>query len=92
MIPWNVNKINTDIGAYISLTDKLTRYTQISVRISHISLTNKLTRYTHQYQCIYLVNIPEPVQYHIYAMAFPFDLRCQSVTFNYIQSYANHIS
>ena len=31
-------------------------------------------------QCIYLVNIPEPVQHHIYAMAFPFDLRCESVT------------
>ena len=26
------------------------------------------------------VNIPEPVQYHIYALAFPFDLRCESVT------------
>ena len=23
---------------------------------------------------------PEPVQYHIYAMAFPYDLRCESVT------------
>ena len=39
-------------------------------------------RYTHQYQCIYLINNPEPVQYHIYAMAFPFDLRCVSVTYN----------
>ena len=35
-----------------------------------------------RYQCVYLVNIPEPVQYHIYAMAFPFDLRCKSATCN----------
>ena len=40
-------------------------------------------RYTHQYQCVYLVKIPEPVQYHIYAMAFPFDVRCESVTYKY---------
>ena len=33
---------------------------------------------------MYLVNIPEPVQYHIYAMAFPFDLRCENVTYIYI--------
>ena len=32
---------------------------------------------------IYLVNIPEPVQYHIYALAFPFDLRRESVTYTY---------
>ena len=31
---------------------------------------------------IYLINIPEPVQYHIYAMAFPFGMRCDSVTCN----------
>ena len=37
-------------------------------------------RYMHWYQCIYLVNNPEPVQYHIYAIAFPFNLRCESVT------------
>ena len=44
-------------------------------------------RYTHRYQCIYLINIPEPMQYHIYAMAFPFDLRCESVTcYSYITS------
>ena len=28
----------------------------------------------------YLVNIPEPVQYKIYALALPFDLRCESGT------------
>ena len=28
----------------------------------------------------YLVNNPEPVQYYIYAMAFSFDLKCESVT------------
>ena len=39
-------------------------------------------RYTNWCQCIYLINIPEPVQYHIYAMAFPFNLRCESVTYN----------
>ena len=31
--------------------------------------------------CIYLVNIPEPVQYDIYTLDFPFDLRCESVTY-----------
>ena len=35
----------------------------------------------HWYQRMYLVNIPEPVQYQIYAMAFLFDLRCESVTY-----------
>ena len=50
----------------------------------YISLTCQLTRYTHQYQYVYLVNIPEPVQYHIYAIAFPFDLRCESVTYLFI--------
>ena len=35
----------------------------------------------HWYQCIYLVNIPDPVQYHIYALAIPFDLRCESVSY-----------
>jgi len=29
----------------------------------------------------YLVNIPEPVQYKIYALALPFDLRCESGTY-----------
>ena len=28
----------------------------------------------------YLVNISKPVHYHIYAMVFPIDLRCESVT------------
>ena len=54
---------------------------------SHILLTCELTRYTHCYQCVYVVNIPEPVQYHIYAMAFPFDLRCESDTYIYIYIY-----
>ena len=31
---------------------------------------------------IYLVNIPEPVLYEIYTVAFPFDLRCESVIYN----------
>ena len=31
-------------------------------------------------QCVYLVNIPEPVQYKIYALALSFDLRCESGT------------
>jgi len=30
--------------------------------------------------CI-LVNIPEPVQYVIYALTVPFDLRCESGTY-----------
>ena len=30
---------------------------------------------------VYLVNIPEPVQYVIYALAEPFDLRCESGTY-----------
>ena len=34
---------------------------------------------------MYLINIPEPVQYDIYTLqAFPFDLRCESVTYNII--------
>ena len=50
---------------------------------------NAVTRYTHCGQCnifyialkyVYLVNIPEPVQYKIYALALPFDLRCESGT------------
>jgi len=32
--------------------------------------------------CVYLVNIPAPVQYKIYALALPFDLRCESDTCN----------
>ena len=39
-------------------------------------------RYTHWYQCIYLINIPKPVKFDIYVMAFSFDLRCESVIFN----------
>ena len=31
--------------------------------------------------CVYLVNIPEPVLYEIYTLDFPFDLRCESVTY-----------
>ena len=34
----------------------------------------------HWPQCIYLVNIPEPVQHKVYALALPFDLRCESGT------------
>ena len=30
--------------------------------------------------CTYLVNIPEPVLYEINTLAFPFNLRCESVT------------
>ena len=48
---------------------------------AYISLTEELMRYTHWYWCVYLINIPEPVQYDIYALAFPFDLRCESVTY-----------
>jgi len=43
---------------------------------------NAVTRYTHCGQCKYLVNIPEPVQYKIYALALPFDLRCESGTYH----------
>ena len=38
----------------------------------------------HLPQCVYLVTIPEPVQYKIYALALPFDLRCESGTYIYI--------
>ena len=34
----------------------------------------------YRYQCAYVVNIPQPVQYQIYTLEFPFDLRCESVT------------
>ena len=30
--------------------------------------------------CVHLVNIPEPGLYEIYTLAFPFDLKCESVT------------
>jgi len=40
-------------------------------------------------QCVYFVNIPEPVQYKIYALALPFDLRCESGTLVYIALYIN---
>ena len=30
---------------------------------------------------VYLINIPEPVQYVIYTLAFPFDLRCAYLKF-----------
>ena len=29
----------------------------------------------------YLVNIPEPMQFQIYTLDFPFDLRCESVLY-----------
>ena len=34
--------------------------------------------------CVYLVDIQETVLYVIYTLAFPFDLRCESVTYIYI--------
>ena len=36
--------------------------------------------WSHFFQECGQCDIPEPVQCHIYAMAFPFDLRCESVT------------
>ena len=30
--------------------------------------------------CVSLVNIPQPVQYNIHTLDFPFDLWCESVT------------
>ena len=41
----------------------------------YVNIFSGLIRETHWYRCIYLINIPEPVQYHIYALAFSFDLR-----------------
>jgi len=38
----------------------------------------------HTQVCVYLVTIPEPVLYEIYTLDFPFDLRYESVTYNYI--------
>ena len=35
----------------------------------------------------HLVNIPEPVQYDIYILAFPFDLRCESGNYIYIHTH-----
>jgi len=37
-----------------------------------------------QLSVVYLVNNPEPVQYVIYALAVPFDLRCESGTLEII--------
>ena len=39
--------------------------------------------------CVYLINIPEPVQYDIYTLAFPFDLRHESVTYYNILQYCS---
>ena len=38
---------------------------------------------------ISFVNIPEPVQYHIFAMAFPFDLRYESVTHRHAHTHTD---
>ena len=38
---------------------------------AYIKLTDELIRYSHRYQCVHLVKISEPVQYHIFAIVFP---------------------
>ena len=53
-------------------------YAMISVCISSVNEIYALI------QCVYLVSIPEPVQYHIYTLAVPFDLRSKSVIYMYI--------
>ena len=44
---------------------------------------NGVMRYA-QLSVVYLINNPEPVQYVIYALAVPFDLRCESGTLEII--------
>jgi len=39
--------------------------------------------YIAQLVCIYLIDIPEPVQYVMYTQALTFDLKCEIVTFIY---------
>ena len=44
-----------------------------------------ISKILHTYVCWYLVNIPEPVHYTLYTLAFSFDLRCESgiyITYN----------
>ena len=62
----------------------VTRYTHCGqCNILYIALTTVVSAIffiLHSPQCVYLVNIPEPVQYEIYALALPIDLRCESGT------------
>ena len=46
--------------------------------------SNLLTRYMYCYQCVYLINIPQPVQYRKYTLEFCFDLRCESVICTFV--------
>ena len=59
-------------------------YTLISVHI--IALTDKLMRYNYALMFVYLVIIPEPVQYLIYALVLPCDLRYGSITYHNIST------
>ena len=60
------------------------------VYITYCTGSEKLTRYIHcisayiSYQCVYLINFFEPVQYVIYMHWLSFDLRCESGTHIYI--------
>ena len=45
------------------------------------------------YRTLKLVNIPKPVRYEIYTLAFPFDLRCQSgILLHTVYTYAAFIA
>jgi len=53
--------------------------THVILWIGPANLIVAQLQYIAQLVCIYLVNIPEPVQYAIYTLASPFDLRCKVV-------------
>ena len=73
----------------------IARQYKVEIRIYYIDHLGKFDygpahasrnhRYTYVCQQIYLFNIAEPVQYKIYALALPFDLRCESGTLQVIE-------
>ena len=54
---------------------KCTNETKCAIYVKYIA---HLDVQYFSYHTLYLVNIPRPVQYEIYTLAFTFDLRCQN--------------
>ena len=64
-------------------------YTHLSVQ--YLDMRTLTCAYISRISRVYLVNIPEPVQYDIYTLAFPFDLKCESVTYNIMHAYIHTV-
>ena len=73
----SVKGASKESGTFRNAVTRYTHYGQCNV--FYIALTTVFI--LPWPQCVYLVNIPEPVQYKIYALALPFDLRCESGTY-----------